>query len=90
MNVPCMAHAAKPVGTPTGHTDVAAQKGTSCSLTGYLAKPDKVSCIIFTVNKIICMACRFHFLIINRAVFVKSKWDTSYSPIRVHWLHRED
>lgn len=43
MNVPCMAHAAKPAQTPTGHTDAAAQKDTSCSLTRYLAKPNKVS-----------------------------------------------
>ncbi|KAJ4933189.1 hypothetical protein JOQ06_030024, partial [Pogonophryne albipinna] len=41
MNVPCMAHAAKPAQTPMGHTDAAAQKDTSCSLTGYLAKPNK-------------------------------------------------
>lgn len=43
MNAPCMAHAAKPARTPTGHTGAAAQKDTSCSLTGYRAKPDKVS-----------------------------------------------
>lgn len=43
MNVPCMAHAAKPARTPTGHTDAAAQKDSSCSPTGDLAKPNKVS-----------------------------------------------
>ncbi|MEQ2312284.1 hypothetical protein AMECASPLE_029357, partial [Ameca splendens] len=41
MNVPCMVHAAKPAQTPTGHTDAAAQRDTSCSLTGYLAEPNK-------------------------------------------------
>lgn len=43
MNVPCMEHAAKPAPTRTGHTDAAAQKATSCSPTGYRAKPNKVS-----------------------------------------------
>ena len=55
MNVPCMAHAAKPAQTPMGHTDAAAQKDTSCSLTGYLAKPNKVSGTLALENNIICI-----------------------------------
>lgn len=61
MNVPCMAHAAKPARTPTGHTDAAAQKDTSCSLTGYLAKPNKVSGTLALGNNIICIVCMFPF-----------------------------
>lgn len=62
MNVPCMAHAAKPAQTPTGHTNAAAQRDTSYSLTGYLAEPNKVSGTLALGNNIICIVCVFHFL----------------------------
>lgn len=61
MNVPCMAHAAKPARTPMGHTDAAAQKDTSCSLTEYLAKPNKVSGTLASGNNVICIVWMFHF-----------------------------
>lgn len=60
MNVPCMAHAAKPAQTPTGHTDAAAQKDTSWSLMGDHAKPNKVSGTLALENNIICIVCMFH------------------------------
>lgn len=67
MNVPCMALAAKPARTPTGHTDAAAQKDTSYSPTGYLAKPNKVSGTLALKN-IIMHRLNVSFLIINREV----------------------
>lgn len=82
MNVPCMVHAAKSARTPTGHTDVAAQKDTFCSLTGYLAMPDKVSCIIFKQDNL--RSLQISFFTNKQASFCESKWDSSYSPIRVH------
>lgn len=59
MNVPCMARAAKPARTPTGHTDAAARKDTSCSLTGDLAEPNKVSGTLASGNNIICIVGMF-------------------------------
>lgn len=61
MNVPCTVHAAKPAPTPMGHTDAAAQKDTSYSLTRYLAKPNKVSGTLALKSNIICIVCMFHF-----------------------------
>lgn len=72
MNVPCMAHAAKPARTPTGHTDAAAQKDTSYSLTGDPAKPNKVSGTLASWNNEICIAWPFSFLIIPVSTAVDS------------------
>lgn len=57
MNVPCMAHAAKAARTATGHTDAAAQKDTSCSLTGYRARPSKVSGTLVVERNIMWYVC---------------------------------
>lgn len=69
MNVPCMAHAAKPARTPMGHTDAAAQKDTSCSLTRDLVKPNKVSVTLALRNNVHSMYVSL--LIINRAVLFR-------------------
>lgn len=61
MNVPYTAHAAKPAPTPTGRTDAAAQRDTSCSPTGYPAEPDKVSGTPASGSSPFCVACVFHF-----------------------------
>lgn len=66
MNVPRMVHAAKRARTPMGHTDAAAQRDTSCSLTGDPAKPNKVSATLPRQSTIIrTSVC---LLIINSTV----------------------
>lgn len=73
MNVPCMAHAAKPARTPMGHTDAAAQKDTSCSLTEYPAKLNKVSGTLASGKQLNLHSMYVSFLIINGAVlFIQS------------------
>lgn len=69
MNAPCMAHAAKPARTPTGHTGAAAQKDTSCSLTGYRAKPDKVSGTLALEIRYNLHNAHVSLLIINAGLF---------------------
>lgn len=81
MNVPYTAHAAKPAPTPTGRTDAAAQRDTSCSPTGYPAEPDKVSGTPASgVRKqpVLRSMC-FSFLIINRVIFLRPEMD--FQPI---------
>lgn len=82
MNVLCMAHAAKPARTPTGHTDAAAQKDTSYSLTGYHAKPNKVSSTLASGNNIIYIV---RFISNNKqGSFVQPEWDSAHHRHGAH------